>query len=348
MDKDILEKIKRYILDYHKEHFKVPRFDEIMNQFGMNREQIKRYYVELVNTGFLRRNHSQYKFNPDIRKKAHAKLIEKVREFSVDDFFIGVLRFFMFVVGAGAISLSVFFTYNWGLDYLDSFFSLLLSLILVVFSVGAFQVFLIFMQNKQYGYSVIFVITWVIVLLFSMQSTVAYLYNTKSEKLIEYAEGDKKAAKESLTYANLLKREDEKASDIVELKETLQGFNDLLMEFNDIELLDENKRLYDDTYRKIGTQEKKISQAEKELEVIRKDIDDFLKQDQEAEVIVKVDRKNFYDWVSGVLSFFSADSLEFIVSCFPAVFVDVVAPLSVAVSLFLKRRKKRGGSVHYV
>lgn len=337
MEKELIEKIKKFILEYHKENLKVPGFDEISKKFDMNRKLVLQYYRELVNTGFLKRNYSQYKYNTE---KNETKIINKIKRITVDDIFIGILRFFMFAVGAGAIALSVFFTYNWGLDYLKSFFSLLLSVILVVFSVGAFQVFLIFIQNRQIGYSIIFIITWLIVLIFSMQSTVTYLYNTKSEKIVEVAETNKKGTKESLQYERLLKREIEKENEVIELKEGLKSFNDVLQKFNDIELLDENKKIYDDTYKKIGLQEKKIDKVEKELVEVRNQIDNFLEEDQEVEVIVKMDRKNFYDWVSGVLLVFSADTLEFVVSCFPAVFVDIVAPLSVAVSLFLKRRKK--------
>lgn len=336
IDKELLDKIKSYIKQVYKTTGKIPQFSEIMDKFNVERFVVYTYYRELERLGFFKRNYAKYKIDEETTQKKIENIVEKVKKLTLDDIFVGILRCFMLIVGFCAIIMSVYFTYNWGLEYLTELFSLLLSLTLVIFSVGAFQVFLLLVQNKQIIYSFVFIIVWLIVLIFSMQSTVAYLYNSRTVSLTENAVNTNDINRQNYIYDDLIKREKEKENDLIELKNNLKNLNKLISEFN-MDEIEEKKKIYDDTYRKIKDIEKRIDLFTKDLNKIRIEKDKFLSEEKEVGVIVEVERKNFYIWIAGIFNI-SADILEFVIACFPAIFVDIVAPLSVAVSLFLKKR----------
>ena len=51
---------------------------------------------------------------------------------------------------------------------------------------------------------------------------------------------------------------------------------------------------------------------------------------------------NFYDWMSGVLGA-ERDRVQFLFGLLPAIFTDILAPLGIAVALFLNKKEPRHG-----
>jgi hypothetical protein len=343
VDEATILKVKNYLLEYKKKYQRTAQMSETASALKLEYKVVQMCYQELADRGLFKRNYSQYKFEPEAQEEKPKNVVEQVKaqfkklQVNFDKFFIDVLRIVMLCVGIGAIYMSTIFTYDWGIHFFKvSSDAFILSLIMIVFSVVAFQVFQIFKQNGQYGFSAVFFICWVVVLLFSMQSTVAYLYNTRMAKEMQVVSSNVSIDKESLLWDDLITRESEQKSSIESLKERLSVFDGLLKGVDP----DEDKKMYEDYNKKISETEGKIKESEKELKIIRDSKNDFLSNEQQVGVITKVKKGDFYVWAADILNV-DSDMLEFVVSCFPAVFVDVVAPLSISVSLFLRRREKK-------
>ena len=110
------------------------------------------------------------------------------------DFILISVRILMAIIGIGAVILSIYYTYVWLAEFLNMFLALLLSTIMIAFSVMAFEVMVIFWQNKQRGVIPLFCLLWLVVLIFSMISTIAGQYNSRMS--IEIEEKNKKVGVE--------------------------------------------------------------------------------------------------------------------------------------------------------
>lgn len=343
LDEKTIQQVKDFLLAYHKKYQKVAQISEVEKALKIEYRIIQLCYRALEDKGFFKRNYSQYKFD-NVQKMQESKIKqfkENLKKVEWDNIFIIILRIVFLLVGIGAIVMSMIFTYKWGIDrFGDSFLAFVLSLTLIVFSVCAFQVCAIYLGNGQKGYAFIYFLMWFIVLIFSMQSTVAYLYNSRSRKQEQVMIAGNDVTRESMQWNELLKRESEKEIDIKGLKERLVQLNTLLGQYDSEEKITSGKKVYDDTNKKVSEQEKKIAVAEKELKAIRDNKDKFLSKEQKAGVVQQVKSDDFYQWVASIFGI-SGDGLEFTINCFPAVFVDIVAPLSINVSLFLRRREKK-------
>jgi hypothetical protein len=166
------------------------------------------------------------------------------------------------------------------------------------------------------------------------------MYNASNEKKVQAVVSSNDVTRESMKWNDLLKRESEKEVDIENLKIRLSELNEILRQYNSPELIESGKKVYDDTNKKVGEQEKKIASAEKELNVIRDSKDKVLNEEQQAGVVQSITREDFYT-IAGRLLGMKGDTLEFLVSCFPSVFFDIIAPLSISVALFLRRKEKQ-------
>ena len=53
----------------------------------------------------------------------------------------------------------------------------------------------------------------------------------------------------------------------------------------------------------------------------------------------EIKRKSFYEWIGTILKV-KAMYIEFWLSVFPAIFIDIVAPIAIALSMFLRKYSK--------
>jgi DNA-binding transcriptional regulator YhcF (GntR family) len=113
---------------------------------------------------------------------------------SESNFSIPIVKYIMAVIGVGACLLSIYYTWLWLDETLPWFFALILSSIMVCFSVFAFQVILLFLsgevtKNKifQFGVSFIFTLLWGAVVIFSMITSIAGQVNEHYKNNVEYS-----------------------------------------------------------------------------------------------------------------------------------------------------------------
>lgn len=337
-EKEILDRIKDYIKRYHHNHGRVPKQNMIQNKFELNSYQLKNYIKILTNSGFLKQNWAHYKFDSKAEKM---RIIKEKRK---NDVIIISLRIIMLIIGIGAIILSIYYTAIWLCEFLHPVLAYLLSTIMVAFSVGVFEVIFVFRENKQYLFTLPFIFLWIVVLCFSMVSTIAGQYNQRMENMNEEMIEDSSNILDRKGYEILLDEEKELEDRIQEKKKELTPFESIMSDFKTIKDREENKWLYWNTHEKIKGINKEIDKLRNDLIVKRDEIKSYYeKKKQEGKEVEAIEetvekKVSFYVWISSILSI-EAKYIEFWLSVFPAVFVDIIAPLGVAVSMFLKRKK---------
>lgn len=266
---------------------------------------------------------------------------DKKRQWSI----IG-LQISMLVIGLGAVILSIYYTTIWLIDFLPLMLAVLLSTIMVGFSVSAFETLIAFLSGKVKSgpvskliISSAFIVLWIIVTFFSITSTVAGQYNKHIDQV-------KKKIASSPTGYKLTAIREEKADCEIQLKdarEQLAMLSKIAGGMSDLSSRSSHGRVWNDTQWRMVKVNKTIAGLLDRIQKLRSQESELLNSSKESGIVLANNKGemilDFYDWLARVLGL-SKDQVQFWMSLFPAVFVDVIAPVSLAVALFLKRQEE--------
>lgn len=325
-----LKKIRKIILKYYKENNQFPKIDYISELAGIKYRKVIAILRKFEKTGFLKRNYNQYIIDSSYREKNIKKVIPII-----------VIRIAMLFIGIFAAYMSIYYTANWLFEFLHPVLSIILSGTMILFSIIAFEMIIILFGRKQFAISSIFIFLWVIVLIFSMVSTVAGQYNQRmanfNEKIFE--KKDKINKNSELESYNIIE------ADLVDRmnykKQEYDTLNNLLSEFDTLEKRKKNSSFFWDTYKRLKVAEQDLKKIDDRLNEIRKKkLDNVLDLGVGTEASIE-NWPPFYSWLGGILDV-RPDFVEFWMSVFPAIFIDLIAPLALAISMFLN-----GGNLFY-
>lgn len=229
-------------------------------------------------------------------------------------FIIALLAFTSLI--SGYISTLQTATYLY--DYVDVISSWLMSASVTAYNVTAFEVAVLFRQNKRYGLTFVFITLWAIVTIFSMATAVSVFYDRFNFNEYQVAEENKEADSNKLAL-DLLRTKEKDLRDAIEFKK------------KDIE------------YR----QEKDYATATVRIELVKlqEDLQENLTEQQKLlsetpEVVEEVTKKKerLFAFLGRMLHVDSG-VFEFIMSTLSAIFVNLIAPMSLVAVTELKKKK---------
>ena len=345
----LISDVKKYILQFKSEEGRIPKLDEVSSKFKISKSIASNIYQKLKKDKFLILKRTRYLKNNAIEEEKNIKVNvkDKVKEYFTDIPLL-IIKVCMGIIGIGAIILSVYYTGIWLIDYLVRWLAFLLSAIMVLFSVIAFEVIIImFVNGKKYiPLCILFIGLWSVVLIFSMTSTVAGQYNTRMKTISKNINDNSTVIIQRETYNLLLEEEKDIVKRIENKEREREPFMKIMEKYESPEDRQENAWEYWDAYKKVENINKSIEKLYIMLVDKRKEKKEYLitKSENEIDSVGAIEEttnesKSFYLWVSDILQV-NAKYIEFWLSVFPAVFIDIIAPLSIAISMFLKRKRK--------
>lgn len=203
-------------------------------------------------------------------------------------------------------------------DYVDVVSAWLMSSSVTAYNVTAFEVAVLFRQNKRYGLTFVFITLWVTVTVFSMATAVSVFYDRFNFTETEIAQENKEVDSNKLAL-ELLRTKEKDLRDAIEFKK------------KDIE------------YR----QEKDYATAtvRSELVKLQEELQENLSEQQKLlsdtpEVVQEVTKKKerLFAFLGRMLHVDSG-VFEFIMSTLSAIFVNLIAPMSLVAVTELKKKK---------
>lgn len=230
-------------------------------------------------------------------------------------FIIALLAFTSII--SGYISTLQTATYLY--DYVDVISAWLMSSSVTAYNVTAFEVAVLFKQNKRYGLTFVFITLWTIVTLFSMATAVSVFYDRFNFTEYQVAEENRHTDSNKLAL-NMLQTKEKDLREAIDFKK------------KDIE------------YR----QEKDYatSAVRLELEALQKELQENLSEQQKLvydtpEVTEETNKKKerLFAFL-GRLLHVDSGVFEFIFSTMSAIFINVISPLSVVAVVELKKKKE--------
>jgi hypothetical protein len=229
-------------------------------------------------------------------------------------FIIALLAFTSLISGYISTLQTAIYLY----DYVDVISAWLMSSSVTSYNVTAFEVAVLFKQNRRYGLTFVFISLWVTVTVFSMATAVSVFYDRFNFNETVVAEDNKAIDSNKLSLELLHKKE-------VDLREAIA------FKKQDIQYRQEHDYA--------------TTAVRNELVKLEADLQDNLSQQQELlfdtpevtqEVIKKKER--LFAFLGRILHVDSG-VFEFIMSTLSAIFVNLIAPLSLVAVTELRKKK---------
>ncbi len=335
----------RYLIQKHYEvRGEFPKIDWLASKMKLSRGVVVNLLRELEQEGFISRNHAQYFLNQKPAKKEPAPpppTIKEVREKVKDvNWPILLIRIVMAVVASGAAVMSLYYTANWLFDFLPPILAWMLSGIMILFSVFAFEAIVYAWQTGRKWLSFVLAFPWIVAVLFSMTSTVAVQYNSQisAQENKKVYSRQKEANDRSAAILDNLTRDLE--SKRARLTRELDTYQEELEEYASKEerVEEDRNNFYWDAYRKVQRTKEELKGVEEELAELR---EKQLKSVEEGEEPEEIYVPSFFAWIESLFGI-RGDMVQFWLSVFPAIFIDIIAPLALAIALFLHKKSKEG------
>lgn len=202
-------------------------------------------------------------------------------------------------------------------DYVDMFSAWLMSASVTAYNATAFEVSVIFKSKKRFGLTFVFITLWAMVTLFSMVTTVSVFYDRFNFTETQITEENKAIDSGKLSIQLLQKKE-------ADLREAID------FKKKDIEYRQEHDYA--------------TTAVRQELEKLQTELQENLTEQQKIlsdtpEITEKViKRKESLFSFLGRLMHMEGGVLEFIMSTLSAIFVNLIAPLSLTAVTELKKK----------
>ena len=205
--------------------------------------------------------------------------------------------------------------------YVDAFSAWLMSAAVTSYNTTAFEVSVIFKSKKRYGLTFVFITLWAMVTLFSMATTVSVFYDQFNFQEAKIAQENKNIDSGKLAI-ELLRTKEKDLRESIEFKK------------HDIEYRQE--RDYATTAVR-----KELNELQEALQKNLSEQEELLKATPEITQEVTKRRESLFAFLGRKMNL-EGGILEFIMSTLSAIFINLIAPLSLtAVTELLKKKEKK-------
>ena len=229
-------------------------------------------------------------------------------------FIIALLAFTSLISGY----ISTLHTATYLYDYVDVFSAWLMSASVTAYNATAFEVSVIFKSKRRFGLAFVFITLWTMVTLFSMATTVSVFYDRFNFIETQIALENKQTDSNKLALELLQKKESD-------LRESIE------FKKKDIEYRQEK----DYATTAVRTE---LNELQEELQKNLSEQQQLLQETPEVTEKITKRKESLFAFL-GRLMKIEGGVLEFIMSTLSAIFVNLIAPLSLtAVTELLKKR----------
>ena len=230
-------------------------------------------------------------------------------------FIIALLAFTSLI--SGYISTLQTATYLY--DYVDMISAWLMSASVTAYNVTAFEVAVLFRQNRRYGLTFVFITLWVTVTFFSMATAVSVFYDRFNFNETSIAEENRSIDSNKLAL-ELLRTKEKDLRDAIEFKK------------KDIEYRQERDYA-------TATVRGELVKLQEELQANLTEQQELLKDTPEVTQEVTKKKEKLFAFL-GRLLHVDSGVFEFTMSTLSAIFINVISPLSVVAVVELKKKKE--------
>lgn len=257
---------------------------------------------------------SNERSNTDRRNESISDRQKEKQGFSIL-FIIALLAFTSVISGY----ISTLHTATYLYDYVDMISAWLMSASVTAYNATAFEVSVIFKSKKRYGLTFVFIMLWGMVTLFSMATTVSVFYDRFNFTETQIAEENKQADSNKLALELLQKKESDLRESIEFKKKDIEYRQE--RDYATTAVRTELNKLQEELQKNLSEQQKLLEETPEVKEE-------------------KIKRKESLFAFLGRLMKIEGGVLEFTMSTLSAIFVNLIAPLSLVAVAELRKKKE--------
>ena len=350
------ELVYKAVASYFHHYKKMPKFDWLCAKTKLSAYQVRVELKKLADRGIIKRKYNQYSasekglnsYSEEVRPPKAKCVIEssvrppyKSQDNLTPKTSLGwlLIVIVLFAVSIGASYMSWYYSNLFFLNFLNRALSFVSALVWVLFSVFSFQAAFWFRRNQAKPVFYILISLWCVVVLFSMFCTVVGQYNLRMVR-VRQVESAINGSVESSSYARLQwEGLESKEEDLEKSIESKMREKEIYIE--QLGVVEPGTQQYLDAQWLKIVRDREIQRLKEELSKVRDDKEIFLSE-RGQDLVSKESSVtgNAFDWIGGIFSVENVGAIEFWISLFPAIFYDLIAPLSLFVVLFMRRRFK--------
>ncbi len=262
---------------------------------------------------------------------------------------IYIVQGVMSIIGIGAAVISVYYTTIWLLEFLPAAFALLLSSIMIGFSIASFETVILFMSGEvtrsrwvKVSIATGFILLWIVVSFFSIMSTVAGQYNKHVSNLRDQAKAGISTGRAQ--WGILQEQKGELQKRLSDYQKQVTTLTNIMDGMGSVEARKNNAGVWAENQWRLQKANEQMSRIASDLDKVREQERAQIEESRKSGVLLSLagDLKqvpDFYGWMSTIVKV-DRDKVQFWLALFPAVFVDIIGPVGIALGLFLRRKKK--------
>lgn len=259
---------------------------------------------------------------------------------------IKIIQRSMALIGMGAAIISIYYTIVWMKEFLPFPFAVILSSIIVGFSIMAFELIIVFISGKitvhwsRWFIALLFVILWFIVEAFSITSTIAGQYNQFAKNQLVNAEENQSTNISKIQWNNIQEHKQEITQRIKEQRERRIQIAGIVKGISSVTNQEAHASTFSNAQWRIQQIDSAIEKLNIEMDSVRAEEKEIIKKGTDISKVTQnvSNIPDFYSWLAKLFKI-SKDIVQFLCSLFPAVFVDIISPVGIAVALFLKNKE---------
>lgn len=337
---------------------KYPKVEVLSKRFRIPMYRISQMQKALSATGDLVRWNNWYRLPEQMMESVPEESIEDqpaIQEeddghlgqnpsvgFLTKDISMAIFSWVLFVIGLGAAVMSAYFTKIYLVESLSEFMAWFFSLLMVVFSVVVFGLIALMVSGRliksrwRFMLVAVFSLLWMLTAGYSILATVAGQYNRRAfnqqASIIE--------ENRIVVDKNLIQLEVDARNDLLSRRDDLRRRLASLLSAADISMLDPDamKESWTSIQSRIVATQDAIAAVDKSIEGTRSRERDLLSADTTSTV---ARQDNFFKWMAGLFSA-QEGQIQFGMAVFPAVFLDIIAPVLLTLFVFMRRKNKAG------
>lgn len=345
----IKERTFKHISVYYNEKGKIPTIPWISGKIKQSRNNTKNILKSLEEDGFIENKNNRYfmKINIPVTKTQKIKIAVKKNPW------IYFIKLLLFIIGIGATYMSIYHSTGFFMEYYSPIKAVLAAIIIICFNILAAELIIIFSRTAHSLICSAFFVLWVLGTIFSMGSTIMGLYNNRrvDQQIITDIQNinNQKSRDIDLKHQNI-KEKKEQALILLEGERIKRDELVKLISKYTPEMIEKDKNNYNILNQRRYIADTRIDTAKNLYNNVMEEEKQFLDNNTIIDFTDNQKLPNAYNWLAKIM-FKNADPgiIQFWMSVYPAIFYDIIAPVSLSIVFFLpinfqkqvKRRKKR-------
>lgn len=331
-----METLFNFIKEYSRQNNRPPTKEALLNKFKLTEEELNDKLNVLQQQG---------KIKLSIREKQNESVnienkvvIQKTKKFTNNKKFnVFVIKLMMSVVSLLTTIMSIYYTFIWFQNSTQWYWAIIWAISMVLCSIGSFELIVFYNRSKFYGMRNLFLFIFCVVLLMSMSTSIAGQLNLTRLKIRKKQLTNVAQNNYIILYRDYEKQIEDIQIDIDAKRKEIVVLQGIIEQIKDKNV---SGKEYKHTNNLIYKKNLTLIQLKKRRDEFMLNKQKLLKDN--LQVTVTEDQIDFFVWLSQIVKV-NAEILRLIQFILLAIFIDVVAPVSFMIILFLEYDKRKKG-----